>query len=245
MFLEHLHQSGFSDPGFAAHQEHSSFAFRCPLPFADKQIDLVIPAGQRGQAGAFDCLESAPSRAFVEDLVEFLGSFHSLERMGSDTVVGEKSLDEFLGGRADDHGILLGNRLDSGCDVEGVPQCHSLPVSTSVIVGDHEAGVNSDSHFQGMSNGVLEPLAQSDHRLDDGKPGTNGPMGIVFVSCGITEKDENTVAEIVGDLSRVAFADGPAGGVILVDDGVEVFGVEFLGELGKRSEIAEDDRELS
>jgi hypothetical protein len=64
-------------------------------------------------------------------------------------------------------------------------------------------------------------------RRDNLQPRPYGPHSIIFMGSGLAKVHEQTVAEILGDVSFVALDHLGAGLLVRADDGVPVFGVEL------------------
>ena len=64
-------------------------------------------------------------------------------------------------------------------------------------------------------------------RLDNGKPGSNGALGIVLVRLGIAKVGKHAVAHILRDKPAVALDQLSAATVIRANHPVQVFRIEF------------------
>jgi len=62
------------------------------------------------------------------------------------------------------------------------------------IADHHKPAGDAQTHVQ-----LVRCLLQARDRFDDGEPGADRSLGIVFMRLGITEVDQYTVAHVFGD----------------------------------------------
>src|SRR5262249_19906932 len=70
------------------------------------------------------------------------------------------------------------------------------------------------------------------------------PRGVIFVSDGIPEIDQQPVAQILHDMPGIAVDDRGTGLLVGPDYLTEFFGIELRGEGGGTDQVTEHDREL-
>ena len=141
------------------------------------------------------------------------------------------------------HSIRLGNGLQPGGKVRrlahnrlllGRPRADEVP-------NHHKPGRDPDTHLQGRSGrgGELR------HRLDEGKPGPHGALGIILVGLGIAEIGEHSVAHVLGNESTVALDQHRAAALIVTNDSPQVLGIEPGRQGGRADKVAEHHGEVT
>jgi hypothetical protein len=92
-------------------------------------------------------------------------------------------------------------------------------------LADHDwASVDTNAHLNRLQKLAASSVQGSDYL----QPRVNGPGRIVFMRDRIAKVDQQTIAEILGDIPLVAFDDLGAHLLIGSDDGLEFFGVELF-----------------
>ena len=109
-------------------------------------------------------------------------------------------LDEPEGRGTDDHCVGRSQRLEPGRNIRCLAQCQVLlaPTTTHLTHHDHP-GMDTEPH------GQTNPVSRSrrvfrSHGLDHPKPGPHCPLRIVFMRQGVTEVDEQAIAQILRDM---------------------------------------------
>ena len=99
-----------------------------------------------------------------------------------------------------------------------------MPIPTPSLADHDWASVDTNAHLHRLRKLAASSVQGGDYL----QPGVNGPGRIVFLRDRIAKGDQQTIAEILGDIPLVAFADLGAHRLIGSDDGLECFGVELF-----------------
>ncbi len=75
LFLQHLHQARFANARFAAEQHHLPEAVLDLRPALQQQPHFLLPAHQRGQAGAAGRFQATAGHTLIQHLID-------LQRLG-------------------------------------------------------------------------------------------------------------------------------------------------------------------
>ena len=70
MFLQHLHQARFANARFAAEQHHLPEAVLDLRPALQQQPDFLLPAHQRGQAGAAGRFQATAGHTLIQHPID-------------------------------------------------------------------------------------------------------------------------------------------------------------------------------
>ena len=70
LFLQHLHQARFADARFAAEQHHLPEAVLDLRPALQQQPDFLLPAHQRGQAGAAGRFQATAGHTLIQHPID-------------------------------------------------------------------------------------------------------------------------------------------------------------------------------
>ena len=90
----------------------------------------------------------------------------------------------------------------------------------------------------------MEALVERPNRVEDREPRPNRALRVVFARIGPAEVDEQSIAEVLGDVAAPALDCGACGLLVLSDDVAPLLGVELLRERGRADQVAEENREL-
>ncbi len=107
-----------------------------------------------------------------------------------------------------------------------------------------------DYDWPGMNaNTNLHRLREPRARLVQGRknlqPGADGAGRIVFMCGGITKVHQQPIAQILGDITLLAFNDLGAHFLIGPYDRLQVFRVELLGQGSRTDQVTEHHRQLA
>ena len=110
----------------------------------------------------------------------------------------------------------------------------------------HHDGASMDTKPHGEVHPILarQMGIQGGNGLDDAQAGIHRAPGIVFMGCGVAKIDEQSIAQILGDMALVGLDDLSCGLLVGAHHGTQVFGVELAGQLGRAHQVAEQYREL-
>ena len=120
----------------------------------------------------------------------------------------EDARHEPLRGAADDHACRARPRAcEPRGDVRRVADGEGLAAGAAAHRSDHDRpGVDADARRRSADAVLgLERVVQASERGDDLEPGAHGALGVVLVGLRIAEVHEQTVAEVLRDVPRVAF----------------------------------------
>jgi hypothetical protein len=81
LFLQHLHEARFADARFAAEQHHLPEAVRDLRPALHQQPDLLLPAHERGQAGAPGRFQATAGGALRQHTIDLYGLGETFQKM--------------------------------------------------------------------------------------------------------------------------------------------------------------------
>jgi len=105
--------------------------------------------------------------------------------------------------------------------------------------------MDTETHGQAHLGVLLQVCIAGLHGRDDAQPGADRALGVIFVRLGITEINQQAIAEILGDVAVKTLDHLRARGLVGAHDLPQVFGVE-LGREGRGAhQITEHDRELA
>ena len=83
------------------------------------------------------------------------------------------------------------------------------------------------------------------HSLDEGKPGPDGALGIMFVRLRIAKISEHSIAHVFGDETSIALDQFRATAMIVGDDFPQILGIEPRRKRGGTHQVAEHNGELA
>ena len=112
----------------------------------------------------------------------------------------------------DHNGARLGQRLEASSKVGRLAD-HRLLLGcscTDQVADNNEPGGDADPNLQGR----IGMRCELRNRLDQGKPGTNCALGIMFMRLWVAEIGENAVAHVFGDEAAIALDQFRAAAVI-------------------------------
>jgi len=101
--------------------------------------------------------------------------------------------------------------------------------------------VQPDAHAQWDAVPCLHAL----HRGDDGEPGAHDPLGVVLVRLGVAEESDQTVAEILSDVSLETGDGVRSDAAIPGGEIAPLFGIDLGCDLRRSDQIAEENRQLA
>jgi hypothetical protein len=116
---ELLDETGFADPRFPTEQSDVAGAVSDVVPAAPQQGEFFLPTDQGGESGLDGDVKTALDPTFPEDLVHCHGQGQTFGLVEPQTAMGKQPGNEALGGRADHHGIGLGQGLQPGSQIRG------------------------------------------------------------------------------------------------------------------------------
>jgi hypothetical protein len=242
---ERLQQARLAEARLARDQHRLPIALLRLLPAGDQQPQLLVAPDQRGEHARVH-VEAAAHTGRLQHGVGMDRRSDALERRRAEIVQQEHARDEPSRGIADHHRVGCGHGFEARGDVRGVAEGEHLALGTAAHRADHDrAGVDADARRQTYSVLGLERIVQRAKGGEDLAPGTHGAFGVVLVGLRITEVHEQPVAQILGDVPRVAVDRPGRRPLIGAHDAAQVLGVEVLGEIGRAHQVAEHHRELA
>src|SRR5262245_37974208 len=102
-----------------------------------------------------------------------------------------------------------------------------------------------EPHPYGQSHPLLllESAIERRHGLHHAKPSAHRPLRIVFMRLRVAKVDQQTIAEILGDVALEALDDLSTGLLIGAYHLTVVFRIELTGKAGRVDQIAEQHGE--
>ena len=201
---ERLQQARLAEARLARDQHRLPIALLRLLPAGDQQPQLLVAPDQRGEHARVH-VEAAAHTGRLQHGVGMDRRGDALERRGAEIVQQEHARDEPLRGTADHHRVGRGHGFEARGDVRRVAEGEHLALGAAAHRADHHrAGVDADARRQTHPVLGLERIVQRAKRGEDLEPGTHGAFGVVLVGLRIAEVHEQPVAQILGDVPRVA-----------------------------------------
>ena len=130
--------------------------------------------------------------------------------------------------------VNYGLRWGKTDNPSGIP--HVFPEGEN-IPDDSAAGGDPNPNC----NRLVIRLLEYRHRTDDLQPTSGGALGVILVSLGIAEIDQEAVALMPGDESVVSLNGANDGSAKLRQEVTVVFGFQALAQLDGADEVAEHD----
>jgi hypothetical protein len=235
-------QARLSDARLARKQDDATLAALRPSPVLQQQLELLVTAHQRRDAGLMQRLESALRRAETDHLHSPQGLGKALERHRAEIAIVEEPAGEATGVRLDHHGVGLGELLQARSEIGGftdnfVLLGHAL---ADEVAHDHQPGGDADPDLRCDARGpaaFVQPVQQR-------QTGANGALGIMFLRPRIPEIDQHRVTHVLGD-EPAEPSDGFSDVCLIGDDHfAQILRVEPDREGGRADEVAEHDREM-
>ena len=120
--LDDVDQPRLADARLAHQEDRLADPLAGLLPAILEQAHLEVAADQGGQAGRAGDVDPAPRRAPAEHAEELQRPGQPLDRVASQALAHEVSLDQVMHGLGDDQGPGLGHRLQAGRHAPGLAQ---------------------------------------------------------------------------------------------------------------------------
>ena len=213
------------------------------IPTAQQQLDLLLPANERGQRARAPRLEPADAGRLAAHLPRLHRLRQPLHLVGTERAAVEHPPHQPpRAGRDNDlarrrHGLQPRRQVRRLADRNTLP-CVAGP---RLLADDNEPGGDADARLKGHAGRGL----QRADRVEDGKAGAHGLLGVMLMSGRVAEIDEHAIAQVLGDKSvksRHHIGDH------LVEGGdqiVHVLGVKTCRKRHRADHIANHDRQLS
>ena len=232
-----------ADAGLAGEQHDPTLAELGLIPTAQQQLDLLLPANERGQRARAPRLEPADAGRLAAHLPRLHRLRQPLHLVGTERAAVEHpphqppraGRDHDLAGRC--RGLQPRRQVWRLADRNTLP-CVAGP---QLLADDNQPGGDADARLKGH---VGSGLQRAD-RVEDGKAGAHGLLGVMLMSCRVAEIDVHAIAQVLGDKSvksRHHIGDH------LVEGGdqiAHVLGVETCRKGHRADHIANHDRQLS
>ena len=232
-----------ADAGLAGEQHDPTLADLGLIPTAQQQLDLLLPANERGQRARAPRLEPADAGRLAAHLPRLHRLRQPLHLVGTERAAVEHPPHQPpRAGRNDD----LARRcrgLQPRRQVWRLADRNTLPrvAGPQLLADDNQPGGDADARLKGH---VGSGLQRAD-RVEDGKAGAHGLLGVMLMSRRVAEIDEHAIAQVLGDKSVESrhhigdhFVEGG-------DQIVHVLGVKTCRKGHRGDHIANHDRQLS
>jgi hypothetical protein len=207
-----------------------------PLPALDQRCQLHLTPDERGQPPRGDG-EAAAHPARLHDAIERHRLTHALQHLRAAVLDDEHPGHQTLRRGGNHHRVGLGRALHTRRDVRRLAEYLAA-------VGNHyRAGVQADAH--GQARPLVERGIQRCHRVDNREPGADGAFRIVLARRRPAEIDEQSIAEILGDMTAEARDGARCGLLVLSDQVAPLLSVELLRERRRTDQVAEEDGQLA
>jgi hypothetical protein len=240
-----VEKPGLADPRVAGHEHDLPAPGRCLAEAVDKQRQLALAPHERGQAPVpadLDAGAGAPRALHLEGphgFVPFHGEQAQVARL-------EEALDRLVGVLGHDHRARPGGLLHAGGQVGGV--AHRGVVHAQVVSdAPHHDGTRIEPDAHGYREPALGPqlAAVLGERALDAECRVHGAARAVLVRDGRPEERHDAVPRVL--------VDGPLEAVDLggdeleagVDDAMDLFRVQLLGQTREAGHVGEEDRHLA
>jgi hypothetical protein len=163
-----------------------------------------------------------------------------VEGVGPQVFQGKSPMHQACRHGANDHRIGWSEGVEARCDVRGFPKRQVLvPPATPHHPHHDGAGVDTESHGELHSVLYCQTGIQGRDGLDNPQAGVHRTPGIVFMGCGIAKIDQQSIAEVLGDVAFIVLDDLGSGLLIGAHHRTQVFRVELAGELCGAHQITE------
>jgi hypothetical protein len=170
---------------------------------------------------------------------------HALERRGAQWFAGEQASKKVVGQGADHERVRCRDALQPRGDVERFAESLLVMARASAyVIDDHQAGMAPKSDVEGYSAFLGQARVELAHCLHNSEAGAHGPLRIVFVCSGVAEVDEQSIAEVIGDMPLVAGDHLGARLLIGQHHLAQLFGIELTGKRRRIDQITKQDGEL-
>ena len=213
------------------------------IPTAQQQLDLLLPANERGQRARAPRLEPADAGRLAAHLPRLHRLRQPLHLVGTERAAVEHPPHQPpRAGR--DHDLARRCRgLQPRRQVWRLADRNTLPcvAGPQLLADDNQPGGDADARLKGHAGSGL----QRADRVEDGKAGAHGLLGVMLMRCRVAEIDVHAIAQVLGDKSvkpRHHVGDRFVEGG---DQIAHVLGVETCRKGRRADHIADHDRQLS
>ncbi len=233
---EDARQARLADPGFAANGDDLSLASDGAMPAVVQDPDLGFPADDGRERRAVDRLKAALRAAKARDAPHADGCGDPLERPRALIQVVEPCPCQPL------HSFADGNRVRFGDALEARGDDHR--VADRPFFGrqhDHQSAGDADpdgdvAHFGKV--GAAQGLDDVERRADR-------PLRFIFVGLGVAEERHDSVAQPLEDVTLVPLHARRARVLVRMDDGLQDFRIDPVGQFGVAHHVAEEHRQVA
>ena len=232
-----------ADAGLAGEQHDPTLAELGLIPTAQQQLDLLLPADERGQRACATRLEPADAGRLAAHLPRLHRLRQPLHLVGTERAAVEHPPHQPPRAGRDNDLARRCRGLQPRRQVWRLADRNALPciAGPQLLADDNQPGGDADARLKGH---VGSGLQRAD-RVEDGKAGAHGLLGIMLMSCRVAEIDVHAIAQVLGDKSVKSrhhigdhFVEGG-------DQIAHVLGVETCREGRRADHVADHDRQLS
>ena len=216
-FSESLHQPRLPDARLAAQQHHVPGAVEGASPARQEEPHLLLAAHQIRQRGEVDGLQTAPHRRARQHAMDRHRGLDALEGTRAEIGAREPVLHEAMRGGADEDGVGFGRGFEAGRKVWSLAEGELFPAGAVTDLSDDD-GPGVDPHAHGESQRL--------HRLHNPEPRAHRSLCVILVGGGIAEVDEESVAQLLGDVAVEAVNHLGAGGLVTSDNVAQFLWIE-------------------
>ena len=119
---QHLDETRFADARFAAEQHHLPEAVLDLRPALQEQPYFLLPAHERGQAGAAGRFQATAGHTLIQHLIDLQRLGDAFQQRGAYGLAGKEAAKELKGRGTDHQGIGRREPLQAGGDVRRLAQ---------------------------------------------------------------------------------------------------------------------------
>jgi len=194
-------------------------------PAPQQQLKFFFPPDESGQAARVEPLETALDPALAQRGPHTDGLGDALEVLQPEIPEFEELAEQSSRPVGDDDPIRLRYPLQARREIRRLADDAALPrLARADEIADHnQTGRDPDAHMQ-RRTGRGDEFRR---RLDDGKPGSNGALGVVLVRLGIAKVGEHAVAHVLRDKPAVALDPLGAAMMISANYPMQIFRIEL------------------
>ena len=196
--LEILHQTGLADTGLTGRKHELPQAFAHQRPAAQKPIHLGLAPDEGRRRARGEAASASAGQTGRQHTIELDGLIDALQPVGAAILDGEQTRYDPMHVRRDDHGVGVRGALHARGDVGRVAE--HVCLLAAAFGDDDRAAVYAHPDLEPdlMLHG--EARVERFHRLEDRQPGAHRALGRVLAGLRVAEINDQTVAEIFGDM---------------------------------------------
>ena len=236
-----MQNTALANARFATERNNLALAIAGLLPAAHNHADFFLAPDKRGQMQAACSLEPALSAGESFDAPRAYRLDDALQGLLAEVRVLECPARQPMGRVGDDDLVGARHPLNTCGEVRRFThrELRYRGVTGTGLADDHRTGGNANAHLQRVR--CLDFL----DRLDNLQPGAYRPLGVILVCRRPAKIDHQPIAQILGDMARVAPDHHPASLLVGLHQAAQVLRIKPLRQRCRTDQIAKHDCDLA